>query len=131
MTATTNFPSAYPGHPDGPGTALNAEIELALRENWDDPELRAHLSADGYVVPTELPDLTLPDAVDLMLRAYWKPDSKLHKSLDTGDFLRAATLVRNYENAPDDIRIAPLAIVAGVIKAIVERLCAVGNETRR
>jgi hypothetical protein len=56
MSATTNFPSAYPVHPDGPDTALNAEIELALRENRDDPELRAHLSADGYVVPTELPD---------------------------------------------------------------------------
>ena len=97
MTATTNFPSAYPGHPDGPDTALNAEIELALRENWDDPELRAHLSADGYVVPTELPDLTLPDAVDLMLRAYWKPDSKLHKSLETATFfapLRLSAITR-------------------------------------
>ena len=94
------FPSAYPGHEDGEDTALNAETELAMREHWDDPEMRGALIDDGYVVPTELPDLTLPDAVDLMLRAYWKPDSKLHKSLEAGDFLHAATLVRNYDNAP-------------------------------
>jgi hypothetical protein len=118
---TTNFPSAYPGHPDGPDTVLNAEIELALRENWDDPELQTHLSEDGYDVSKPLPDLTLPDAVDLTLRAYWKPDSKLHKSLEAGDFLHAATLVRSYDSAPDEIRMAPLAIVAGCIKAIVER----------
>lgn len=80
----------------------------------------AALIGDGYRVSGELPDLTLPDAVDLMLRAYWKPDSKLHKSFEAGDFLHAATLVRNYDNAPDDITMAPLAIVAGCIKAIVD-----------
>jgi hypothetical protein len=41
--------------------------------------------------------------------------------LEVGDFLHAATLVRNYDSAPDEVRIAPLAIVAGCIKAIVER----------
>ena len=118
---TTTFPSAYPGHADGPDTILNAEIELAMRENWDDPELQTHLSEDGWDIFKGLPDLTLPSAVDLMLRAYWKPDSKLYKSLAAGDFLHAATLVRNYDSAPDEIRIVPLAIVAGCIKAIVER----------
>jgi hypothetical protein len=115
------FPSDYPGHIDGQDTALNAEIELAMREHWGDPEMRGALIDDGYVVPTELPDLTLPDAVDLMLRAYWKSNSRMHKSLVSGDFLAAAVLMRNYDSAPDDIRIAPHAIVAGCIKAIVER----------
>ena len=91
---TTGFPSAYPGHEDGEDTALNAETELAMREHWDDSELRTHLSEDGYDLTDEPPALTLPDAVDLMLRAYWTRNSKLQRSLEVGDFLHAATLVR-------------------------------------
>ena len=95
--ATMTIPSAYPGHPDGEDTALNAARELG-RDDLD---------------------LTLPSAVDLMLRAFWKPGSKLHKALEAGDFFHVATLIRGYDSAPDTVRIAPLAIVAGVIKGIM------------
>ncbi len=44
---TTNFPSEYPGHEDGKDTALNTEIELAMREHWGDPEMRAALFDDS------------------------------------------------------------------------------------
>jgi hypothetical protein len=118
-----NFPSEYPSHLDGPNTGLNTEIALAVREGWDDePELRAQLRA-------KLSNLTLPDEVDLLLRAFWRPGSKLHKALASSDYLGAVALMRTYGHAFDDIYTAPIAIVAGVIKGIVERVCADASQS--
>jgi hypothetical protein len=114
-----DFPSKYPGAEDDP---LDAAVELLLRNHCYDAGLRpALVGGYGLGAAEEFPALTLPEAVDLMLKVEWK-DSDLRGRLADEDFVTAANILRRKDIAPDEIKLAPPALVARIIRGIVERL---------
>ena len=72
--------------------------------------------------PEELPDLTLSGPQGRPLSAAGLLEVRRQDAPRSGEQRLSAPL-RSCVMRPDDIRIAPLAIVAGVFEGIVERVC--------
>jgi hypothetical protein len=116
----SEFPVEYPNHEDGDDTVINAQVEILARKMWEEQPAFRNAVVGGFEdFPLGgLPDLTLPDAVDLMLRAFWR---ELREPLRDHDFLEAASLMRA-RTCPEEIQIATRAELAAQIEAAVKSI---------